>query len=98
MNKTFKSNFFSVETKKVMMICLICIWVLQLTAQQLIPFEETTNYVKKYGYKDKNGKIIIPAKFDKAGKFIDGLGYVQMGGKYGFIDSTGKDLMKGYVL
>lgn len=42
----------------------------------------------KYGYKDKNGRIIIPAKYDNAWWFSEGLAAVKINGKYGFIDKN----------
>ncbi len=54
----------------------------------------------KFGYIDKSGKIIIEPKFDWAYSFSEGLaavnigmawhGHQKSGGKYGFIDKTGK--------
>ena len=39
---------------------------------------------------DKNGKIIINPQFDSASKFSDGLTWVMIGNKIGYIDKTGK--------
>jgi hypothetical protein len=44
----------------------------------------------KYGYIDKAGKLVIPARFDGADRFSQGLAAVKVGGKYGYIDKTGK--------
>jgi WG containing repeat len=44
----------------------------------------------KFGYIDRNGKIVIPAQFDRAEKFSEGLATVKIGDKYGCIDSNGK--------
>lgn len=62
----------------------------------LIPFEinEETNYLK--GYKNSEGKIIIPAKFKYASQFVNG--YAKVGilkekytkYTYGLIDHTGR--------
>jgi WG containing repeat len=45
---------------------------------------------KKFGYIDLNGKIVIPAQFDLAEKFSEGLAKVTIGKKCGFIDRNGK--------
>ena len=45
---------------------------------------------KKYGYKDSSGKLVIPAKFNWARPFGEGLAGVQIGEKYGFINKNGK--------
>jgi WG containing repeat len=44
----------------------------------------------KWGYIDRTGKIIIPAKFDSAAYFREGLSSVQIGEKWGYIDPMGK--------
>ena len=41
----------------------------------------------KYGYKH-NGRVVIPAKYDYAWPFSEGLARVEINGKYGFIDKT----------
>jgi hypothetical protein len=45
---------------------------------------------KKFGYIDRNGKIVIPARFDRAENFSDDLARVTIGKKCGFIDRNGK--------
>ena len=42
----------------------------------------------KCGYKH-NGRVVIPAKFDYACPFSEGLALVEINGKYGYIDKTG---------
>ena len=41
----------------------------------------------KYGYKHK-GRVVIPAKYDNAWDFSEGLASVKINGKWGFIDKT----------
>ena len=43
----------------------------------------------KWGYRDESGMIVIPARFEKAWPFSEGLGKVVVGNKLGFIDMTG---------
>ena len=45
---------------------------------------------KKYGFIDKNGKVVIELQFDNAGAFSEGLAEVEKDGKWGFIDKRGK--------
>lgn len=45
---------------------------------------------KKYGFINKIGMIIIEPKFDYSEDFYDGLAYVKIVNKKGFIDDTGK--------
>src|SRR5690606_32653172 len=47
----------------------------------------------KYGYLDKSGKKIIPAFYDRAGSFKEGLAVVEVNSKYGFIDEKGKQVI-----
>ena len=44
----------------------------------------------KYGYINKDGKIIIPAQFNYAGPFKNGIAVVSMNGNYGYINKSGK--------
>jgi hypothetical protein len=44
----------------------------------------------KYGYIDRNGKIVISAQFEQARDFSEGLATVKIGDKYGCIDANGK--------
>lgn len=44
----------------------------------------------RYGYIDKTGQMAIPAQFDQAQGFSDGLAAVQVKEKWGYIDKTGK--------
>lgn len=45
---------------------------------------------RKYGYVNRNGNIVIPARFEEATDFNEGLATVKIGDKYGCIDSSGK--------
>ena len=48
----------------------------------------------KYGYIDRNGKEIVPIKYDDGADFSEGLACVEVGGKIGFIDKRGKEVIK----
>jgi hypothetical protein len=43
----------------------------------------------KYGYADSAGTMIIPARFDLADTFSEGLALVRQGGRFGYIDARG---------
>ena len=45
---------------------------------------------KKYGFIDKNGKVVIEPQFDGADAFSEGLARVKKDRKWGFIDKSGK--------
>lgn len=47
----------------------------------------------KYGFINKKGKIKIPAIYDKAFPFINGLAYVEVDGKVGYIDKKGNEII-----
>ena len=58
----------------------------------LAPFQE--DYInKKCGYTDKNGKVIIKAKYDRAWKFKNGLTKVKLNGKYGYINEKDESII-----
>ncbi|GHU98127.1 hypothetical protein FACS1894159_00140 [Bacteroidia bacterium] len=59
--------------------------------------------LKKYGYADKNGVVVIKPQFAQALNFSEGLAAVKTGGEYdgkwGFIDPTGKMVIPAtYIL
>jgi WG containing repeat len=43
-----------------------------------------------YGFIDRTGKIVIPAKYDLTFGFSEGLAAVEIGKQWGFIDTSGK--------
>ena len=47
----------------------------------------------KYGYIDKEGKVIIPFEYDDAKSFSEGLAAVKKDGKYGFVDKEGNEVI-----
>jgi hypothetical protein len=46
--------------------------------------------IKKSGFKDKSGTLIIPYEYDEAEEFSGGLAKVKKGDKYGYINKQGK--------
>src|SRR5262245_32511035 len=47
----------------------------------------------RYGYIDQGGKIVVPAQFQEAGHFDEGMAPVQLGGRWGYADKAGKLLI-----
>jgi len=45
---------------------------------------------RKFGYINKDGRLVIDARFDYAGPFRDGIAVVSQNGNYGFINKSGK--------
>ena len=43
----------------------------------------------KYGYADSRGRMIIPARFDMADAFSEGLALVREDGRFGYINTRG---------
>jgi len=52
------------------------------------------NFRGKFGYINKDGKTVIPAQYDYAGPFKNGIAIVSFGGYYGYIDKSGNFLLK----
>src|SRR5262245_31023538 len=44
----------------------------------------------KWGFINREGKIMISPRFDEAEEFTEGLAPVQIGNKYGYINRSGK--------
>ncbi len=45
----------------------------------------------KWGFINKEGKEVIPCKYDVAFEFNEGLALVQLNGKFGYIDINGTE-------
>src|SRR5688572_32151501 len=58
------------------------------TNQQFIPFRKGG----KWGFCDKNKKILIEPVYDSAAPFFEGISQVGLGRKDGFIDKTGREI------
>ncbi len=71
---------------------------------EITPFEDGVAIIsgmggasdKKYGLINKDGKLIVPLKYDYMGLFVDGLAKVGIGDwknrKFGYIDKEGNEL------
>ena len=44
----------------------------------------------KWGFVDLTGKEVIPCRYNRVGRFSEGLAAVDAEGKWGFIDKGGK--------
>ena len=53
------------------------------------PYMYLVKIGNKMGYINKNGKIVIPLKYDYAHDFRDNLAWVRLGNKYGSINKSG---------
>lgn len=49
----------------------------------------------KYGYLDRRGEVVVPARYDAASDFEDGVAIVKFGDRTGFIDVHGRELSMG---
>ena len=47
----------------------------------------------KYGFVNREGKEVVPPKYDRAWLFVEGLAQVEMNKRFGFIDVTGKEVI-----
>ncbi|AYA37759.1 WG repeat-containing protein [Hymenobacter oligotrophus] len=43
----------------------------------------------QWGYADRQGRMVLPLRYDEAGPFVDEVAWVRMGGRYGYIDGGG---------
>lgn len=46
----------------------------------------------QYGYLNEKGELVIPADYDKAEPFNNGLAYVEIGERCGYIDKSGNEI------
>jgi len=79
------------KTTTLFMAILMLFCTMALHAQDLSLFRDSNG---KYGYKNKQGKIIIEPKYDKAFEFSEGLAGIRQNGKWGYIDKKGIEIVK----
>lgn len=72
--------------KKLFTLCFLLTILFNAKAQDLIPFETEG----EVGFKNKQGEIVIPAKYSYPDSFNDGLLTTHINGKYGGIDINGR--------
>lgn len=60
-------------------------WVSEYCANERIEIR----HGERYGYVDKRGQVVIPARFDEASTFSDGFAAVRVKSKWGYIDVAG---------
>lgn len=56
--------------------------------ERLYPICDTQG--KRFGFIDKDGKVVVETTYDGAYNFSEGLGRVKQDGKWGFVDAMGK--------
>ena len=59
------------------------------TQPGLIPYRKGN----KWGYCDRNKKIIIPIQYDEAWLFFHGVAHVSLNGKSGFVNTKGIEVV-----
>lgn len=60
--------------------------------------DATSDTANRVGYINETGKLIIPARFDEAHNFSEGLAYVQSKRHNAFVDRQGKNVISFYFL
>ena len=83
--KRMKSKLLKINSALIVLVVLFAQTTI-MAQETLYPFSDKG----KYGYINKTGKVVLPAQFEYAEKFYEGLAVVKQGGKRGFIDVTGK--------
>lgn len=56
-------------------------------------FKVDTEQGQKYGFINTNGEKIIEAKYDRVSNFHDGLAWVDIAGKFGYVDQHGNEVI-----
>ncbi|MEO0233878.1 MAG: WG repeat-containing protein [candidate division WOR-3 bacterium] len=89
-----KASIFS-GLSKILFFWFLLSNALFLFAQNLPEPPEFIPYRKgdKWGFCDRNKKIVIECKYDGALPFSEGLAAVKLNGKWGYIDKTGKEVI-----
>ncbi len=54
----------------------------------------TSKEIRKYGYIDTTGKLVVDYKFQYASKFVNGRSKIQLNNQWGSVDKTGKIIME----
>lgn len=72
--------------KKFIFLGILVFFTANVTAQ--VQALARVNHKRDFGFINKKGEMVIPAKFDKAGDFSDGLAAAYDGG-WGYIDPSG---------
>ena len=85
-------------TGKMAVICMVALAIFASaglhaasSAQNLTPHTDKAS--GKVGYADKDGKLVIPGKYETAMEFVDDLAFVRLNKKWGMIDKTGKTVV-----
>ena len=73
--------------KNIIITLLLCAVCVTLNAQYFFLDDNL-----KFGLKAHDGRIIFPGKYDEADTFSQGLAEVELNGKCGFTDTTGKEV------
>jgi hypothetical protein len=62
--------------------------------EKLLVITRYSSGIGKSGYVDRNGTVVIVAKYDEAYSFSEGLALVRSSGKYGYINEDGTEVIK----
>ena len=79
-----------IKLKTTLLTLTLCLSSLIGFSQDLVSYKDENG---KYGYKDKEGKVVIPAEFDDVARTFNSdekLTRVKLNEKYGFINHEGK--------
>ncbi|WP_400193082.1 WG repeat-containing protein [Hymenobacter sp. B81] len=57
----------------------------QPTPAQLVPYRQQG----RWGYADRQGRLVLPALYDEAGPFVEDVAWVRQGDRYGYINGGG---------
>jgi hypothetical protein len=79
--------------KVILFTLMCCICSMAGKGQELLHELSVYKDGEKYGFKDKEGNVVIPAKYENAKASPIFAVPVKLNGKWGFIDKTGKEVI-----
>ena len=63
---------------------------IKVKSESLYPFKQNVGEEIKYGYINRQGKVVVAPFLDFADDFYDGRGLIKLGEKYGFVNGRGR--------
>ncbi len=87
---------------RLFLVPIVSVFLLAMSAGAQMPVDSATTSPSssalmpaqsadgKWGYQDKSGTFTIPAQYDRAERFSEGLAVVQQKKQFGYVDSTGQ--------
>lgn len=78
------------KTKRLAVLFFALFTITICHSQPIVSFKDENG---KFGFKDAQGNIIVQPKYDYASKYENGLVYVNIDNKYGYVNRQGKEVI-----